>query len=83
MVKIEKGVGGCFGLQGSFIVKLYVQLYFMIVNIGLQMDNKRKMWECLRMSTKVYGYTRKDKIQNDCIQEDIGVTTIEEKMTKN
>ena len=35
------------------------------------------------MSTKVYGYTRKDKIQNDCIREDIGVTTIEEKMTKN
>lgn len=30
----------------------------------------------------ICGYTRKDKIQNDCVQGDINVTPIEEKMTK-
>lgn len=37
----------------------------------------------MRMLIWMHGHTRKDKMQNDCMQEDIGVALIEEKMTIN
>ena len=37
----------------------------------------------MRMLRWIRGHTRKDKIRDDCIQGDIGVMSIEEKMIEN
>ena len=48
------------------------------------LEKLKKEWEeNVRMLRWIRGHTRKDKIRDDCIQGDIGVMSIEEKMIEN